>query len=173
MELQGIGYPAIICRNMDESIGFYTRLGMRHLYTEPNRDDAESLQALLHAGGESFLLLVGPINRELKLAESSPGVGSMQYLTLQVPAAFMDRAFFELSKAGLQGSEEIRRGYERLVFLEDPNQVLIALVAWAVEPPPGMSHAAVLAKAGELKEAEGAPFVEEEHLRAAIEALRG
>ena len=173
MELRGIGYPAIICRDMDESIGFYTRLGMRHLYTEPNRDDAESVQALLHAGGESFLLLVGPINRELKLAEASLGVGSMQYLTLHVAANFLDRAFFELSKAGLQGSEEIRRGYERLVFLEDPNGVLVTLIAWTTEPPPGVSRATVLEKAGELRAAAGAAFIEDEHVRAAIASLRG
>ncbi len=173
MELRGLGYPAIICKDMRASIDFYSKLGMRHLYTEPNRDDAESVQALLHAGGDAYLLLVGPTHEGVNIAEASAGVGSMQYLTLQVSPDSMDQAYFELSSAGVHGSEEIRRGYERLVFLEDPNQVLLALVAWAVEPPAGMSRAEVLAKAGELKEAEGASFVEEEHVRRAIEALGG
>ena len=171
MELRGLGYPAIICKDMQRSIEFYSKLGLRHLYTEPNRDDAESVQALLHAGGDAYLLLVGPTHEGVRIAEASLGVGSMQYLTLQVSAAFMDQAYFELSSAGVRGSEEIRRGYERLVFLEDPDNVLIALVAWSTEPPPGLDRAEVLARAGEIKDAQGAPFVEDEHIQQAIAAL--
>ena len=172
MELLGLGYPAIICRDMQASIEFYSKLGMRRLFTEPNRDDPESLQALLHAGGESYLLLVGPTHEGVKIADSSLGVGSMQYLTLRVSGAFMDQAYFELAQSGVRASEEIRRGYERLVFLEDPNAVLIALVAWTSEPPEGMSRASVLAKAGELKEAQNAPFLEDDHIQRAIAELR-
>ena len=156
---------------MQQSIEFYSRLGMRHLYTEPNRDDPESVQALLHAGGDSYVLLVGPTHEGVRIAEASLGVGSMQYLTLQVSAEFMDQAYFALSTAGAHGSEEIRRGYERLVFLEDPDRVLIALVAWSTEPPPGLDRAEVLARAGEIKDAQGASFVEDEHIQQAIAAL--
>lgn len=173
MELLGIGYPAVICRDMEGSIDFYSKLGMTHVYTEPNRDDAESVQALMHAGGDSYLLLVGPTSSEVKIAEASLGVGSLQYLSLRVSSTFMDQAYFELSSAGLQGSEEIRRGYERLVFLEDPSGVLVTLLAWVTEPPPGMDRAAVLSRAAELREAQRAPFIEDEHIRAAIEALGG
>ena len=173
MELRGLGYPAIICKDMQQSLEFYTKLGLRHLYSEPNRDDAESVQALLHAGGDAYLLLVGPTHQGVNIADASLGVGSMQYLTLQVSGAVMDQTYFVLSSAGVHGSEEIRRGYERLVFLEDPNGVLIALVAWASEPPPGVDRAEVLAKAGELKDAEGAAFVEDEHVQRAIAELSG
>ena len=99
MELRGLGYPAIICKNMQLSIEFYSKLGMRHLYTEPNRDDNESVQALLHAGSDSYVMLVGPSHEGVRIAEASLGVGSMQYLTLQVSAGFMDQAYFELSSS--------------------------------------------------------------------------
>ena len=69
----------------------------------------------------------------------------------------------------MRGSEEIRRGYERLVFLEDPDGVLIALVAWSTEPPPGLDRAEVLARAGEMKDAADAPFIEDEHIQQAID----
>ena len=174
MNVNGLGYPAIIVRDMQESIEFYRRsFGMEHLYTEPNRDDAESAQALLHAGNDTYLLLIGPNDPKMKLADASLGVGSMQYLTLGVPGQVMDRAFFELSSAGTHASEEIRRGYERLVFLEDPNGVLILLTAWVTEPPAGMSRAEVLARAGKLRETENAPFVEDSHIRRAIAELGG
>ena len=174
MEVRGLGYPAIIVKNMEESLEFYRRaLGMELLYTEPNRDDAESVQSLLHAGGDSYLLLIGPTDPEMKLADASLGVGSMQYLALNVAGEVMDRAFFELASAGAHASEELRRGYERLVFLEDPNGVLVLLVAWMTEPPPGMSRARVLARAGELREAQNAPFMEDSHIQQAIAELSG
>ena len=172
MQVTGLGYPAIIVKNMEESLAFYQRaLGMELLYTEPNRDDADSVQAMLHAGNDAFLLLIGPIDPNTKLAESSLGVGSMQYLTLSVPGEAIDRAFFELSNAGVHGSEEIRRGYERLIFLEDPNGLLLLLTAWATEPPPGMSRSAVLQRAQQLREAQGAPFLEDYHIQGAITQL--
>ena len=174
MQVTGLGYPAIICRDMEKSIGFYTRtFGMEHVYTEPNRDDAESIQALLHAGNDTYLLLIGPTDPNIKLADSSLGVGSMQYLSLFVSGATLDRAYFELAAAGVQASEEIRRGYERLVFLEDPNGVLVTATAWTTEPPSGMSRTAVLARAAALREAQRAPFIEDVHLRQAITELSG
>ena len=171
MELSGVGYPAIIVKNIEESLDFYGKLGATVLYSEPNRDDPESVQTLLHLGGDNYLMLIGPTDPNLKLAEASLGVGSMQYLTLRVSSAFMDQAFFDLSSAGLHGSEEIRRGYERLVFLEDPNGVLLLLVAWATEPPAGMDRARVLARAAQFREEASAPFVEDEHVRRAIAEL--
>ena len=174
MQTRGLSYPAIIVKDMEQSLEFYQRtFGMRLLYVEPNRDDRESVQALLDAGGDTFLLLIGPVDRDLKLAEASLGVGSMQYLTFQVSGEVMDRAFFELSQAGARASEEIRRGYERLVFIEDPNGVLVLLVAWTTEPPPGVSRADVLARAARLREQQQAPFVEDAHLRQAIAELSG
>lgn len=171
MQSTGLNYPAIICKNIEESVGFYQRLGMEQLYMEANRDDPESVQTLLHAGGDTFLLLVGPTSEQVKIAESSLGVGSMQYLSLTISAGAMDRIYVEMSNSGVRGSEEIRRGYERLVFLEDPNGVLVTLTAWTTEPPAGVSRAAVLAQAAALREQEGAPFIEDTHLQRAVAAL--
>jgi catechol 2,3-dioxygenase-like lactoylglutathione lyase family enzyme len=168
MELSGIGYPAIIVKNIDESTEFYRKLGASVLYSEPNRDDSESIQLLLHVGADNYLMLIGPRDPSLKLAESSLGAGSMQYITINVTTQFMDQAFFELSNVGLHGSEEIRRGYERLIFLEDPNGVLLLLVAWTVEPSPGISRARILARAAQFRDETGETFIEEPHIRRAI-----
>ena len=173
LQVLGVAYPAIIVKNMQESMEFYQRLGLLPLYMEPNRDDPESVVALLATvDGSSFVQLVGPTHAGVTIAEATPGVGAMQYLAFHVSKARMDGMFHELSNSGVHGSEEIVRGYERLVFREDPNGVLVTLVAWAVEPPPGMPRAAVLARATEIRDAEGAPFVEESHLRAAIASFQ-
>jgi glyoxylase I family protein len=173
VQVHGIGYPAIICRDLDETISFYERaLGMRPLFMEPNRDDAESVQVLLDAGSGTRLLLVGPVDPKMKLAEAQLGVGSMQYLSLRVSGADLDAAYHSLANAGVQASEEIRRGYERLIFLEDPSGVLITLTAWTREPPPGADEVAILRRAAEIRDAAGTPFVEDEHLAQAIEESR-
>jgi catechol 2,3-dioxygenase-like lactoylglutathione lyase family enzyme len=172
VQVGGIGYPALIVKNVEESVAFYQRaFGMELLYLEPNRDDAESVQALLRASDENFILLIGPVDPNLKLAEASLGVGSMQYLALRVSPTTLDRAFFELSSSGVRGSEEIRRGYERLVFLEDPNGVLLILSAWNTEPPAGLARADVLRRAAALRDADRAPFIEDTHIQRAIAEL--
>jgi catechol 2,3-dioxygenase-like lactoylglutathione lyase family enzyme len=178
LQVQGVAYPAIIVRDMQASLEFYTRLGMRLLYVEPNRDDTESIVALLAAGGEgdeeggsSFRQLVGPTHPGVNISEAKVGVGSMQYLALHVSRAQMQGMFDEMSRAGVQGSEVIERGYERLVFLDDPNGVLVTLVAWASEPPAGMSRARVLARAAAIREQSGAPFIEDAHVFQAIAEL--
>lgn len=172
MLTSGLGYPAVIVRNVEESLEFYQRLGLRLLFVEPNRDDAESVQALLSAGNDTFLLLIGPVDPAIKLAEATLGVGSMQYLTFRVSAERMDAMFHELSSAGLHGSEQILRGYERLVFTEDPNGTLILLTAWVTDPPAGLDRARVLARAAKFREDEGARFVEDVHVRRAIAELQ-
>jgi catechol 2,3-dioxygenase-like lactoylglutathione lyase family enzyme len=172
LQAQGVAYPAIIVKDMQASLEFYTRLGCRLLYAEPNRDDAESVVAMMAVGeGDSFLQLVGPTHPGVSISEAKPGVGSMQYLALQVSREQMTDIFHEMSKAGVQGSEVIERGYERLVFLDDPNGVLVTLVAWASEPPPGMSRARVLARASQIREVSGAPFLEDAHVFQAIAEL--
>ena len=48
MEVIGIGYLAIICQNIDETVNFYCNgLGFEKIYQEPNRDDPESTQVFL------------------------------------------------------------------------------------------------------------------------------
>lgn len=173
LQSSGVGYPAIIVRDVEDSVRFYQRLGLVPLYVEPNRDDPESIVAVLYAGGnDTFLQLVGPAQPgAVNIAQASPGVGSMQYLSFNVSLETMRSMWDEMSRAGVQGSEEIARGYERLVFLEDPNGVLITLTAWGVEPPSGMPRALVLQRAAAIREQDGSTFIEDTHIQQAVEGL--
>ena len=170
LQALGLSYPAIIVRDMEDSIRFYERLGLKPLYVEANRDDPESIVAMLYCGGnDTFVQLVGPAQAgTVNIANASPGIGSMQYLSFTVSLEQMQQMWHQMSEAGVQGSEEIKRGFERLVFLEDPNGVLITLTAWGVEPPPGMPRALVLQRAAMLREAAQAAFIEDEHITQAI-----
>ncbi len=171
MQVSGIGYPAIIVGNLQESIEFYERLGLRVLYSEPNRDDPESATVMLGSSDDTTLLLVGPLQAgSVNIAEAQPGIGAMQYLSFHVTNEQMDQMFHVMSEAGVAGSEVIERGYERLVFLQDPNGVLVLLIAWSVDPPEGVSRTALLEAANRHREAADAPFLEATHLQqAAVE----
>ena len=75
LQTLGVAYPAIIVKNMEDSLQFYQRLGLRPLFVEPNRDDAESIVALLATGdGSTFLQLVGPTHAGVNIAEAQPFV---------------------------------------------------------------------------------------------------
>jgi len=108
----------------------------------------------------------------VKIAEASLGVGSMQYLARRTSAEQGDELFHVMSHAGVHGSGQITRGYVRLVFMEDPNGTLVILSAWVTEPPEGMDRARVLARAAALRDEEGAPFVEDAHVRRAIAEIQ-
>lgn len=170
LQAQGVGYTAIIVRSLRDSMDFYQRLGLVPVYVEPNRDDPESLCALMYCGGnDSFIMLVGPAEgARVAIAEAQPGVGSMQYLSFNVSRDTMTEIWHAMSTAGVSGSEEIVRGYERLVFLEDPNGVLITLTAWNTEPPAGMPRALILVRAAAIRERDGAAYVEDSHIQQAI-----
>ncbi len=173
LQTLGVAYPAIIVKDMNESISFYRRLGLRALYLEPNRDDADSVVAMLAAGdGMTFLQLVGPSGEGQDIPESLMGTGSMQYLTFYVSLEVMEGIFHETASAGVQSSELIDRGYEKLVFIEDPQGILIVLIAWATEPPPGLPRPAVLAKAAQIRDAAGDTYVEDVHVQQAIAELQ-
>lgn len=173
LQARGVGYTAIIVRSLRDSMEFYQRLGLTPIYVEPNRDDPESYCALMYCGGnDSFILLVGPAEgTRVSIADAQPGVGSMQYLSFNLSRDTMTEIWHEMSNAGVSGSEEIVRGYERLVFLEDPNGVLITLTAWTTEPPPGMPRALVLARAAAIRERDSSAYVEDTHIQQAIAEL--
>ena len=63
------------------------------------------------------------------------------------------------------------RGYERLIFLEDPNGVLILLTSWTVDVPSGMNRATILKLAGDIRNANGDTFIETSHIQTAINEL--
>ena len=63
MEVIGIGYLAIICQNLQESINFYCKgLGFEEIYQETNRDDKESTQVLLMTKSGNGIIFSSIIN---------------------------------------------------------------------------------------------------------------
>ena len=166
MEVLTIGYVAIICQNLEESLNFYCNgLGLKKIYSEPNRDDNESTQILLASQKGPCLMLIGPNDPKMKLSQAALGVGSMQYLTFYVTNTELDNAFYTLSNAGIQISEEIKRGYERIIFIEDPSGTLVTLTSWkGINSSDLSNNTERLKKAESFRRTEKSEYIQEHHL---------
>lgn len=76
-----------------------------------------------------------------------------------------------LRDGGFANSGEIDRGFMDSLYFRDPLGQLLELACYKFDPPPGRTHAEVLAKAHQLRIARGAINIEMPDLAAAAAAL--
>ena len=171
-----ISHPAISGANAKETIRFYTEtLGMELVLRQPNLDYEPEEHLFFHVGDDNFIAYfvpkegVDPSTYE----QARGGSGHMDHLAIDIRMADLDAFRARLTAAGVAVEGPIDRGYERSIYFPDPNGVTIELLAWITEPPEGMSQAAIIRRAQQLREARGAAFIEDVDVRAAIAELRG
>ena len=92
----------------------------------------------------------------------------MDVLNLASP---IEGAMETLSKYGIKYKGPVDRGYERSIYFRDPNNVLVELLTWITPLPEGANEADVVARATEIKNAEGAYAIEDSHVRQAMADL--
>ena len=121
----GVDHLALICSDMDATIGFYTEvLRMRLNRIVPNRDEPTSTHIFLDMGGGNQLAF-------FDFPESGPqrtvrGIGSMHHVALKAqPDQY--RAILATLKEkqipfSLHGSEEAGS-----VYLRDPDDILVEI----------------------------------------------
>jgi hypothetical protein len=80
----------------------------------------------------------------------------------------LDDAMETLDQHGIGFHGPINRGYESSIYFHDPNGVLVELMTWITPLPDGADEAEVVARATELRRAEGAYAIEDEHVRKAM-----
>ncbi len=170
-----ISHPAISGANAKETIHFYRDiLGMEIVLRQPNLDYPSEEHLFFHVGDDNFIAYFGPFEGvdPASYEQAKGGSGHMDHLAIDIRMADLEAFHTRLTEAGVQVEGPIDRGYERSIYFPDPNGVTVELLAWITEPPAGMSQAAIIRKAQELREARGASFIEDEDVRAAIAALR-
>ena len=169
-----ISHPAISGANAEETIRFYTEtLGMELVLRQPNLDYEPEEHLFFHVGDDNFIAYfvpkpgVDPATYE----QAKSGSGHMDHLAIDIRSADLEPFRERLVAAGVQVEGPIDRGYERSIYFPDPNGVTIELLAWITEPPAGMSQAAIIRLAQQLREERGASFIEDEDVRGAIAKL--
>jgi glyoxylase I family protein len=121
----GVDHLALICSDLDATIGFYTQvLGMRLTRIVPNRDEPTSTHIFLDMGGGNQLAFFdfpqkGP-------ARTVRGVGSMHHVALKARPEQFRTLLATLQEKhipySLHGSPE-----SGSVYLRDPDDILVEI----------------------------------------------
>ena len=170
-------HPGIAGANTAATIHFYTEvLGMEIVLRQPNLDYEPEDHYLFHVGNDNFIAYFLPRDEAAQAASyepARPGSGHMDHLAIEMDGPALEEAMKRLRAAGIDFDGPLERGYERSLYLKDPNGVTLELLAWHTSPPAHLSQAAILQQAQRLREARGAAIVEDEDIRRAIAALDG
>ncbi|MEF8851604.1 MAG: VOC family protein [Haloarculaceae archaeon] len=155
--------------NTADTVEFYRDiLGMSLVLRQPNLDRRHLTHLFFDTGDGRLLTFFVDEERELTELDD-PAPGQVHHLAFRIDGDRIDEITAGLEEAGYPVSEYDRGAFHSL-YTEDHNGLVIELVAdkFAV---PDEHRAEALALAQHLREADGADFVESEHLREAIEQL--
>jgi glyoxylase I family protein len=169
-----ISHPAFSGANREDTVRFYRDLlGMEVVLLQDNLDYPSEDHFFFHVGNDNFIayFLPKPGVDPATYQPARPGSGWMDHLAIDVPGDSLDGWASRLREAGIQFEGPIDRGYERSIYFQDPNGVTVELLAWISEPPAGLSLAAVLRRAQEIREARGAALIEDADVRQAVSEL--
>lgn len=120
---EGVDHLALICSDIERTIGFYTEvLKMRLNRIVPNRDDPTSTHIFLDMGGGNQLAFFDfPRHGD---APAVRGIGAMHHVALKASPARYQEIVGEVKARGIEhsihGTEE--RGS---VYLRDPDKILV------------------------------------------------
>ncbi len=165
---RGINHPALIGRNYEETVRFYTEvLGMRLVLEQPNLDDDRQVHLFFEAGPGQFIAYFVP--KEGSLPETPPrrNVGGMLHLALNLSVP-IEEAMATLDANGVAYKGPVDRGYERSLYFRDPNGAVIELMTWITPVPEEADEGDVILAAQAHRHARGAAFIEQRDVDAVL-----
>jgi glyoxalase family protein len=176
-----INHPALVGSDGDAVIHFYTQvLGMRMVLRQPNLDFPTLEHLFFEAGGDCFIayFVPAPGERPLDPAVKPTGLGSgwspgsLRHLAFDVSPEVFAAAQERLRAEGVAFRGPINRGYENSIYFPDPSGYTLEFLTWTTPPPPDIPQGDIIARAQAIREAAGAPFVDDPHIRQAIAELQ-
>ena len=164
----GTDHITIWGSNAEETIAFYRDLlGMPLVLRQPNLDDPSQTHLFFDTGdGRILTFFVG--DRPSAKGQRG-GVGAVHHLCFSVAPEEYEDTMRALEDAG-HHYNVFDRGIFHSIYTRDNNGLVIELSTDKYEIPDDR-RGEVLAKAQELREADGAEYAKDEHLRGAIEDL--
>jgi glyoxalase family protein len=153
----GVHHITLIGSNRDDTIAFYEGvLGMPFVFEQPNLDVPEEVHLYFDPGDGRLITFFVRTNRATDPTPVPEVVGNVHHIAYEVSRETYDRATRRLADLGYPNTGPVDRGFMDSLYFRDPNGFLIELATYKFEPPPGHSHAQVLARAHELRVARGA-----------------
>lgn len=171
--LQSQGVHHITLNGADEktSIDFWQGvLGMKFIFDQPNLDAPGENHLYFDTGdGRTTLTVFTDENRQADKTPNPNNIGNVHHLAFNVSRATYTEAVKRLDAAGIPHSGEKDRGFMDSIYFREPLGQLIELACYKFEPPPGYTHAHILAKAHEIRVAAGDYNIQDAHLADAIQ----
>jgi catechol 2,3-dioxygenase-like lactoylglutathione lyase family enzyme len=169
IKTRGTNHPALFGLSYDKTVDFYTRvLGMRLVLEQPNLDDPNSVHLFFETGPGQFIAYFVP--KRGSDIEGRVQPGALNHIALNLDGD-LEAAMAALRAEGVAFSGPIDRGYERSVYFRDPNGIVVELLTWITPVPDGVDEGDLIVAAQERRLARGAYAIDDEDVKAAIEAL--
>ncbi|MBV9579494.1 MAG: VOC family protein [Chloroflexi bacterium] len=176
-----INHPALVGQDGPAVIHFYTQvLGMPLVLRQPNLDFPTLEHLFFDCGNDCFIAyfvpasdqqpLDPPVNPQGLGTGWSPG--SLRHLAFDVSPEVFSAAQVTLKEHGITFRGPISRGYEVSIYFPDPSGYTLEFLTWTTPPPADLPQAQIIARAQRIREAAGAAYVDDPHIRQAIDELR-
>lgn len=156
--------------NADDTIAFYRDLlGMPLVLRQPNLDDPNQTHLFFDTGDGRILTFFVSDDRPSNRGPQRGGTGAVHHLCFSVAPEDYRDIMAALDERNI-GYNVFDRGIFHSIYTSDNNGLVIELSADKYEIP-NDRRGEILAEAQRLREADGAEYAKDEHLRQAIENL--
>jgi len=169
MHTVGWDHVTLVGSNADDTVAFYRDvLGLPLVARQPNLD-RESVEHLFFDAGDGRLVTFFVDDARESVDEQAPGVGAVHHLALRIEPAELPAIRDRLLDAGHEVSEFDRGAFHSL-YTRDHNGLVIELAADKYEIPDDR-RGEILARAQVARVAAGDEYVDDAHLKTALEEL--
>lgn len=166
----GVDHVTLIGSNEADTVEFYRDiLGMALVLRQPNLDAPEVTHLFFDPGDGRIITFFVSDDRESNPQPQRSGIGSVHHIAFSVDAERLDEVRDGLEEHGMRYSEFDRGAFHSL-YTRDHNGLVIELATdkYAI---PDDRRGEILARAQAARVADGADYVTDEHLEAALEEL--
>ncbi|MFB6134770.1 MAG: VOC family protein [Halodesulfurarchaeum sp.] len=170
LQVSGVDHITLIGSNEADTIEFYRDgLGMPLVLRQPNLDAPDVTHLFFDPGDGRLLTFFVTDDRDSRPTPQQPGIGAVHHLAFEVEPADFERAKRGLEKIGHRYNEFDRGAFHSL-YSRDHNGLTIELAVDAYDIP-DERRGEVLALAQQFRVEEGADYVDDVHVEAALEEL--
>ncbi|MGI9523351.1 MAG: VOC family protein, partial [Hyphomicrobiaceae bacterium] len=162
---QGVHHITLVGATRQASIEFWEGvLGMPFVFEQPNLDDPDENHLYFDPGDGRLITVFTNETRNIDETHNPTEIGNVHHLAFSVSRATFTQALDRLDERGISNSGEVDRGFMHSLYFRDPLGQLLELACYKFEPPLGASHADVLARAHNIRIADGDYNISEKHL---------
>ncbi|MFB6171891.1 MAG: VOC family protein [Haloarculaceae archaeon] len=170
IQTTGTDHVTVWGSNEADTVAFYRDLlGMPLVLRQPNLDDPSQTHLFFDTGDGRILTFFVSDDRPSNRQGQRTPVGGVHHLCFSVAPADFEDVMAALEEDG-RGYNVFDRGIFYSLYTRDNNGLTIELSTDKYDIPDDR-RGEVLATAQRIREADGAAFAEDEHVRAALEEL--